>query len=226
MDREQREDQRAKQQYDRAYLLSNIVLWPLERLFFGHFRWSLLHELSGRILEVGVGTGKNLPYYDHQRVQLTGVDLSQGLLKRACRLSTRLHFPVDLRPMDAEHLEFPDQAFDVVVCTFVLCSVPSPILVLQEMARVLKPDGQILMLEHVLSQIPHLARLQHWMGTHMERDTLTNIARSGLLLVGDHKLMLGDIIRRLECRTAPPLHPSQISTHHEVSLNDCISDLT
>jgi ubiquinone/menaquinone biosynthesis C-methylase UbiE len=209
---ERREDQRVKQQNDRAYLLSNIVLWPLERLYFGHFRWALLHELSGRVLEVGVGTGKNLPYYDYQRVQLTGVDLSEGLLKRARRFATRLRLPVDLRPMDAEHLEFPGQAFDVVVCTFVLCSVPSPILVLQEMARVTKPDGQILMLEHVLSRIPRLARLQHWMGTHMECDTLTNIGRSGLLLVDDHKLMLGDIIRRLECRIAPSLHPNQISS--------------
>lgn len=212
MDQERQQDQRAKRQYDRAYLLSNIVLWPLERLFFGRFRWSLLHDLSGRVLEVGVGTGKNLPYYDYQRVQLTGVDLSEGLLKRARRLAAHLHLPVDLRPMDAEHLQFPDQTFDVVVCTFVLCSVPSPILVLQEMARVAKPDGQILMLEHVLSRIPRLARLQHWMGTHMECDTLTNIARSGLLLVGDRKLMLGDIIRRLECRPAPLLPLSQIGT--------------
>jgi len=219
LERERGEDKQTKQQHDLAYLLSNIVLWPLERLFFGHFRWALLHELSGRILEVGVGTGKNLPYYDHQRVELIGVDLSEGLLKRARRLATHLHLPVDLRPMDAEHLEFPDQTFDVVVCTFVLCSVPSPIPVLQEMARVLKPDGRILMLEHVLSRIPRLARLQHWMGTHMERDTLANIARSGLLLVGDHKLMLGDIIRRLECWPAPPLHPSQISTCHEGSPN-------
>ncbi len=148
------EDKQAKQQHDSAYLLSNIVLWPLERLFFRHFRWALLHELSGRILEVGVGTGKNLPCYDRQRVQLTGVDLSEGLLKRARRFATHLHFPVDLRPMDAEHLQFPDQTFDVVVATFVLCSVPSPIPVLQEMARVVKPDGRIPLLEHVLSRIP------------------------------------------------------------------------
>ena len=224
MDQERREDQRAKRQYDRAYLLSNVVLWPLERLFFRHFRWALLHELSGRILEVGVGTGMNLPYYDRQKVQLTGIDLSEGLLQRARRFAEHLHLPVDLRPMDAEHLQFPDQTFNVVVATFVLCSVPSPIPVLQEMARVLKSDGRILLLEHVLSRIPRLARLQHWMGTHMERDTLTNITRSGLLLVGDQKLMLGDVIRQLECRPAPPLHSSQISTGHEGSTNGRIRD--
>jgi ubiquinone/menaquinone biosynthesis C-methylase UbiE len=210
MDQGQREDRRAKRQYDRAYLLSNIVLWPLELLFFRRFRRALLRELSGRILEVGVGTGKNLPYYDKQRVQLTGVDLSQGLLQRARRFTAHLHLPVDLRPMDAEYLQFPDQAFDVVVATFVLCSVPSPIPVLQEMARVLKADGRILLLEHTLSRIPRLARLQHWLGTHMERDTLANITHSGLLLVGDQHLMLGDIIRRWECRSFRKITPDEV----------------
>jgi ubiquinone/menaquinone biosynthesis C-methylase UbiE len=226
MDQEQREDQQAKQRVDRAYLLSNIVLWPLERLFFRRFRRALCHELSGRILEVGVGTGKNFPCYDRQRVQLTGIDLSEGLLQRARRFAAHLRLPVELLPMDAEHLQFPDQTFDVVIATFVLCSVPSPIPVLQEMARVLKSDGRILLLEHVLSRIPRLVHLQHWMGTHMERDTLTNIAQSGLLLVADQKLMLGDVIRRLECRPAPPLHSSQISTGHEGSPNDRIHDRT
>lgn len=150
-----------------------------------------------------MGTGKNLPYYDPGRVQLTGVDLSPGLLGRARRAANRLHLAVDLLPMDAERLAFPDQAFDVVVCTFFLCSVPSPIPVLQEMARVVKPDGRILMLEHVLSQIPGLARLEHWMGTHMEPDTLSYIEQSGLCLVDDRKLMLGDVIRRLECQVRP-----------------------
>jgi ubiquinone/menaquinone biosynthesis C-methylase UbiE len=186
--------------HDRAYLLSNIVLWPLERLFFRTFRRVMLHDRSGRILEVGVGTGKNLPYYDYQRVQLTGVDLSEGLLSRARRLAMRLHLPVELRPMDAERLQFPDGTFDFVVCTFVLCSVPHPIQVLQEMARVMKSGGRVLMLEHVLSRNPRLARLENWMGAHMTRDTVAIIAQSGLLLVSDEKLMLGDIIRQLECR--------------------------
>jgi ubiquinone/menaquinone biosynthesis C-methylase UbiE len=225
MDQEWQEDRRAKRRVDRAYLLSNVVLWPLERLFFRRFRRALLHELSGRILEVGVGTGKNLPCYDRQRVQLTGIDLSEGLLQRARRFAAHLRLPVELLPMDAEHLQFPDQTFDVVVATFVLCSVPSPIPVLQEMARVVKADGRILLLEHVLSRIPRLARLQHWMGTHMERDTLVNITRSGLLLVGDQKLMLGDIIRRLECRSAPPLHSIQINTDHEDSPNGQVHDV-
>ncbi|MEI6308710.1 MAG: class I SAM-dependent methyltransferase [bacterium] len=185
---------------DQAYLLSNVLLWPIELLAFRRFRQDLLHDLSGRILEVGVGTGKNLPYYDTGKVQLTGVDLSPGLLRRARRAAKRLHLAVDLRPMDAERLAFPDQTFDIVVCTFFLCSVPSPALVLQEMTRVVKPDGRILMLEHVLSMVPHLARLEHWIGAHMEPDTLSYIAQSGLWLVEDRKLMLGDIIRRLECR--------------------------
>lgn len=185
---------------DRAYLLSNILLWPIELLFFRRFRRALLHDLSGRILEVGMGTGKNLPFYDPRRVQLTGVDLSPGLLGRARRAAKRLHFAVDLRSMDAEHLAFPDQTFDIVVCTFFLCSVPSPVPVLEEMARVVKPDGRILMLEHVLSQIPNLARLEHWIGAHMEPDTLSYIAQSGLWLVEDRKLLLEDVIRRLECR--------------------------
>lgn len=187
---------------DQAYLLSNVLLWPIELLFFRRFRRALLHDLSGRILEVGVGTGKNLPFYNPGKVHLTGIDLSRRLLGRALRAAKRRHLAVDLFPMDAEHLAFPDQTFDVVVCTFFLCSVPSPLPVLQEMARVVKPDGRILMLEHVLSQIPSLARLEHWMGAHMEHNALSDIAQSGLRLVGDRKLLLGDVIRRLECRVS------------------------
>jgi ubiquinone/menaquinone biosynthesis C-methylase UbiE len=78
--------------------------------------------------------------------------------------------------------------------------VPDPNQVLEEMARVMKSGGRVLMLEHVLSRNPRLARLENWMGAHMTRDTVAIIAQSGLLLVSDEKLMLGDIIRQLECR--------------------------
>jgi demethylmenaquinone methyltransferase/2-methoxy-6-polyprenyl-1,4-benzoquinol methylase len=202
-----------RQRYNRASFMYDVMEWPIERITFRHWRRALLRDLLGRVLEVGVGTGKNLPYYDYTRVQLTGVDLSEGMLRRASALATRRDFPADLRQMDAEHLDFPNGTFDAVVHTFVLCSVPHPAEVLQEIVRVLKPNGRLLMLEHVLSQIRHIARMQHWMdpltsrimGAHMDRDTIGKIRLAGFSIVRDEQLMLEDVFRRLECRVQPPV---------------------
>ncbi len=207
-----------RQRYNRASLMYDVMEWPIERMAFRHWRRALLHDLAGRVLEVGVGTGKNLPYYDYSRIQLTGVDLSEGMLRKASALAVRRDFPADLRQMDAEHLDFPDGTFDSVVHMFVLCSVPHPTEVLQEIARVLKPNGRLLMLEHVLSQIRHIARMQHWMdpltsrimGAHMDRDTIGKIRLVGFSIVRDERLLLEDVFRRLECRVQPPVSISTV----------------
>jgi ubiquinone/menaquinone biosynthesis C-methylase UbiE len=215
---EEKDTRLVKKRYDRASLMYDVMEWPIEWLAFRHWRRALLHDLSGRVLEVGVGTGKNLPYYDYARVQLTGVDFSEGMLRRAKTLACKRHLPADLRQMDAEHLDFPGGTFDAVVHTFVLCSVPHPAEVLREMVRVLKPGGSLLMLEHVLSQSRHIARMQHWMdpftswimGAHMDRDTIGNIRRAGLSIMKDERLLLEDVFRRLECQVQPPVCTSPI----------------
>lgn len=154
----------------------------VERLLMGQaIRASLAGVLHGDVLEIGTGTGPTLALLvDNERVtSFTGVDLSQGMLDQARRKSGGLPFPVELRRMAAGRLEFPDSAYDTVTTSLMLCTVPDPALALQEMARVCKPDGLVVVLEHVQARNPLLAGLQkalsplqaRMLGCHLDRPT-------------------------------------------------------
>lgn len=98
-----------------------------ERAAFGAWRQELWAAVpAGRVLEVGIGTGKNLPFYPPD-AQMTAIDLSERMLERARRRAVGLGVRVDLRLMDVQHLEFADASFDAAVATFVFCSVPDPV---------------------------------------------------------------------------------------------------
>jgi len=103
---------------------------------------------AGRVLEIGVGTGKNLPFYP-PGAQVTGIDLSDGMLARARERPQVLDVDAELRQMDAQYLAFPDDSFGVAVATFVFCSVPIPIQGMQELGRIVRPGSDIWLLEHV-----------------------------------------------------------------------------
>ena len=105
---------------------------------------------GGRILEVGVGTGISLPDYSHKN-RLTGVDLSEPMLRKAHeRVAEKKLTNVEaLAVMDAERLALPDSAFDVVVAQYVITAVPNPEATLDEFARVLKPGGEIVLVNHI-----------------------------------------------------------------------------
>jgi ubiquinone/menaquinone biosynthesis C-methylase UbiE len=148
--------------------------------------WSLIP--GGRVLEVGVGTGKNLPYHP-ARAEVTGIDLSDRMLALARQRAEELGQSVVLREMDAQELDFPDDSFEAAVGTFVFCSVPDPERGLRELARVVKPGGQIALLEHVLIDRPPLVgKLMDWldplvvraMGAHINRRTAEAVRESGL----------------------------------------------
>lgn len=129
-----------------------------ERLF-GDTRAWICRQANGRVLEVAVGTGLNLGLYPAE-VTLTGMDLSPAMLDGARERATALGRAVDLRVGDAQRLEFADASFDTVVCTFGLCAVPDDRGAVDEMVRVLRPGGLLLLADHVVSTSPVIRLLQ------------------------------------------------------------------
>ena len=149
--------------------------------------WSLVQ--GPRVLEVGVGTGKNISYYP-DGAQMTAIDLTPGMLELAKVRATELNAAVALQLGDVQALDFPDETFDDVVATFVFCSVPDPVLGFDEIARVLKPNGRLHLLEHMRSPNPVLGTLMdlldpvtvRLMGPHINRRTVQNVQQSRLHL--------------------------------------------
>jgi phosphatidylethanolamine/phosphatidyl-N-methylethanolamine N-methyltransferase len=144
--------------------------------------WSLVR--GPQVLEVGVGTGKNIPFY-RRELDLTAVDLTPGMLVQARRRAEALDVRVQLCLGDVQALDFPDGVFDSVVATFVFCSVPNPVLGLTELHRVVKPGGQVLLLEHTRSAKPLLGKLMDILnpvvvritGANINRRTLSNVTK-------------------------------------------------
>jgi len=122
-------------------------------------REALLSQASGRVLEIGAGTGRNLQFYGED-VELTMVEPSESMARRLERRLEEHPRPVTLVQSPAEALPFGDGEFDVVVSTLVLCAVDDQARALAEARRVLKPGGTLLFIEHVRSDEPKLARKQ------------------------------------------------------------------
>jgi len=134
----------------------------------------VVNQTGGRVLEVGVGTGLALPFYAPE-VEVTGIDFSEEMLARARAKvdEEKLTHVRDLRQMDARHLDFPDASFDIVVAMHLISVVPDPEQVMAEMARVCKPGGQILLVNHFAREEGWLALLErkfaplaNWIGWH------------------------------------------------------------
>jgi ubiquinone/menaquinone biosynthesis C-methylase UbiE len=185
--------------YDRMEAMS-------ERRAFATWRQELWRRVRGpRVLEVGVGTGKNMPFYPKD-AQVTAIDLSPAMLQRASAKAAREGYAADLRLMDAQLLDFPDGTFDTVVGTFVFCSVPDAVRGLREVRRVTKPGGQILLLEHMRSPNravgfmmdllnPIVVRI---MGANINRHTVENAIAAGLTILHVDDLALGGIVKMIE----------------------------
>src|SRR5699024_10388272 len=142
-----------KKRYNR---ISHVYNW-MDQMIREKWRKQLLSDLHGEILEVGIGTGSNLPYYpDH--IQLTGIDFSKGMLSHARIQAKQLSFPLKLLEMDDQEMTFEYNTFDFIVATCVYCSVPNPVQGMKEMRRVCKPDGEIFLLEHMRSNNPVLGK--------------------------------------------------------------------
>ncbi len=135
--------------YNRISRIYDLIEAPIEIFLYGRWREEALSNLKGRVLEVGVGTGRNLEHYP-AAAHVIGIDNSEGMLEKAREKAGGMQ-NLTLLLMDAEHMEFPDNTFDYVITTFVLCSVPDPVKALKEMRRVLKPSGELIALEHMRS---------------------------------------------------------------------------
>jgi ubiquinone/menaquinone biosynthesis C-methylase UbiE len=164
--------------------------------------WSLVK--GPEVLEVGVGTGKNIAFFP-DGVKVTGVDLTQGMLEQARNRAAILKRDATLLLGDAQSLEFPDAAFDTVIATFVFCSVADPVQGLREVSRVVKPGGQVLLLEHVRSAKPILGELMDFLnpalvrvtGANINRRTVDNVRGAGLSIDHVENLGVGDIYKMI-----------------------------
>jgi ubiquinone/menaquinone biosynthesis C-methylase UbiE len=134
--------------------------WILRGECFQRERQRLLTQAEGIVLEIGFGTGLNLPHYPRTITALHTVDPSPMLPDRVAGRLAHAPFPVHIQTLSAERLPYGDAAFDCAVSTFTLCTIPDPIMAIQEVRRVLKPDGQFLFLEHGRSDDVHIARWQ------------------------------------------------------------------
>ena len=167
------------------------------------WRQALWHGITGDVLEVGVGTGANIPYYPRE-ARVCAIDFSPRMLDRARRRARELGADVRLMLMDAQELAFADDSFDVVVATCVFCSVPDAVRGRREIRRVLRPTGRLVMLEHMRSDIRPLGALMDLLnplvvgtvGANINRRTLDNVRAAGLQIVSVENLLL-DIFRRI-----------------------------
>lgn len=173
-----------------------------ERIQFGGGRQWLGARARGRVLEVAVGTGRNLPHYP-DAVTITGIDLSPAMLAIARDRAAVLDRAVDLREGDAEHLPFPDACFDTVVSALSLCTIPDPAVAIGEMKRVLVAGGRLLLLDHIGSNWPPIHAAQ-WLleritiraaGEHFTRRQLPLVEAAGFELVEVQRLKAGTVER-------------------------------
>lgn len=152
-------------------------------------RRKVIPRAAGRVLEIGIGTGRNLAFYDTNKVQvLVGIDPAPQMHPLARRRSERAGLPVELHSLSAEKLPLESSSFDCVVCTFTLCSIPDPLAALAEMRRVLRTGGRLLFAEHGLAPDRAVARWQYrlepwWSriagGCHLTRDVPLLLQEAG-----------------------------------------------
>ena len=144
------ETERVRRRYDKFARTYDRQVGFFERVLLPGGREWVCSRASGETLEIAIGTGRNLFFYP-PNVRLTGVELSPAMLDVARRRASALGRQVDLRLGDAQALEFPDERFDTVVCTLSLCTIPDDRKAVAEAARVLRPDGHLVLMEHVRS---------------------------------------------------------------------------
>ncbi len=164
-------------------------MWPLEWLVLQRLRRALFGYVEGRVLEIGAGTGANLPYFG-ERAQLVAVDMCEEMLHAARRRTGRER--VAWLTADVQRLPFASDSYDYVTGALLFCSIREPQTALDEILRVLRPGGWLLLLEHVRGEGHVMRRMTDWLdhpwcllsrSCHLNRDTARAVSESGLQLV-------------------------------------------
>ncbi|MBA3517272.1 MAG: class I SAM-dependent methyltransferase [Rhizobiales bacterium] len=146
--------------YER-WIFPRLLDWTMRNADLAAYRQRLIPLARGQVLEVGIGSGLNLPLYGSEVERVVGIEPSPGLLLRAGRLVSRSHFAVHFIRASAEAIPVRDQAVDTVVMTWTMCSIAEPLKALKEMRRVLKPSGELLFVEHGLAPEARIKNWQH-----------------------------------------------------------------
>jgi ubiquinone/menaquinone biosynthesis C-methylase UbiE len=194
--------------YERIAPLYDLLDLPFEYSRYRKIRPLLFQGLTGRVLDAGVGTGRNIQFYPPE-AEVVGVDISPAMLARAERRRLSLGADVELRQMDVADLEFEDQSFDAAVTTFLFCVLPDELQVpaLREIGRVVKLGGTIRLLEYVRprgAMRRAVTRLwEPWIawayGAGFNRQTEEHVPEAGLEVVGS-RLVVDDLIKLISIR--------------------------
>jgi len=189
--------------YDRE-----MAFW--EKILFGGGREWACSQVSGDVLEIAIGSGRNLPYYEPD-VRLTGIELSPEMLAIARRRAQELGREVDLRLGDAQSLDFEDESFDTVIITFALCTIPDDRAAAAEAQRVLRPGGRFVLLEHVRSPVRAVRAVERvldpltvrFQADHLVREPLDYLADVGFEIDRVERSKWG-IVERVTARKPAP----------------------
>ena len=189
--------------YNRNARFYDIMETLIEKWHYSKWRKKYFSPLKGKILEVGIGTGKNIEYINAD-AKVTGIDFSEKMLEKAYqKLARSKRKNINLKQMNVEKLYFDDNSFDYVMTSSVFCSVPDPVKGLKEIKRVLKSKGKLIMVEHVLSNNRSIAFFENlfnplvrfFTGVNINRNTKQNIINSSLKITNEENLGLVDVFK-------------------------------